>query len=249
MSTWNRTDAPTWQPGAEADQNGWAEESTGEILVSTKPTAVNVNFLNQKERAQALAWVKAGLLIPSEAGLTGALASVVVIDTGYGFTAQPAITVVGDGTLGVVNAVLETEGNIVSVTLNVGGGGADYVVGDELLLPDTGTGAKIVVDTVDGLGEILTFTQVQDGNGYVANGVAVAPVTVYTTTVGTGALFDTTVGFRIASINVTTPGTEYVPDTTTLTIAGGTTAEAKPMIATIGSGDFATMESLAISRM
>lgn len=248
MTTWSKDTAPTWHTTAEADQLGWANEKTGEILVTTQPNTVNTNFLNQEERAKALAWVRAGLLIPSEAGMTGAIASITMISGGIDFTAPPVVTIVGDGTLGTAVATLDTVGTIKAVALTLAGTG--YLVGDELLLEDTGTGCRIVVDTVDTGGEILTFTQVNKGINYTADGVSIVPTPILTATAGTGATFGLTVGFAVASIAVAVPGTEYVPHDTTITFdVDGTGAAAKVVILDVGSGDFATMESLAISRL
>lgn len=252
MTTWNESSAPTWQPAAAADQLGWCDESTGEVLVSTKPTTVDVTFLNQEERAKALAWVRAGLLTPTEAGLVGVggIASLTLIDGGEGFTAAPIVTVVGVGTLAVVVAVLSGGiGKVISVAINVAGAGTGYNIGDELVINDTGVDAVVKVTAIGASGEITAVVLLYAGKNYTADSLAVAGVPIYENVVGTGALFDLTIGYPIGGFSITTAGTEYIPHDTTVTIAGGTTAAAKVNILDIGSGDFATMEALAISRM
>jgi hypothetical protein len=96
---------------------------------------------------------------------------------------------------------LVMEGNVVAgpiLTHQLAAGGADYAVGDTGQL-DTDNGVTYIVDTVDGLGAVLTYTLDLIG----AAGVPFAPNDVATTTVGGGQPGIGT-GFQVEVLTVAT---------------------------------------------
>lgn len=122
----------------------------------------------------------------------------------------------GTVTIGTVG-----DGIINSVT-GIIAAGAGYVALDVLTVTDAfGAGATIRVDTVGGGGDILTFTLLTNGAGYVG------PFTFPGGT-GAGAIFDIQPGGvdydifgEILTVNVVTPGLYAIPPTITITTGTG----------------------------
>lgn len=146
------------------------------------------------------------------------------------YTATPTVTV-ADGT----GATFQAEMTVVSSTLSDGGTG--YAISDTINLAGGTNTAPVVitVDTVDGLGAILTYT-VTDNGLYTV--LPTNPVVQDTTSgAGTGAEFNLSWG--IDSIDVLTVGSGYLANSV-VTISGSGGGVAVMYLGSISSPKLAT---------
>jgi len=153
-------------------------------------------------------------------GILTAAVSAAVGGAGAGYTAGDVLTL-SPGAIGS-NATITvlTVGGPLTAGTALNAGGAGYVVGNVLsVIGGNGLG-RIVVDTVDGAGAILTFHISVPGDNYVDTaGNAVAGGA------GAGATFNTVTTHKVMSIAITTPGTGFVAGNA-YNAAGGTGAGA-----------------------
>lgn len=181
-------------------------ENTGEIFVGSGSNYIYSMIPGQESPylyAEDLKDVYIKLKFPFPNPNGGALTASVA-DVGEGYTIGDVLTITpASGNVATVE-VLTNDGRVLTVAL--GDPGVLYAPGDTIFLNGGNPLARIIVDTVDGFGAILTFHISVEGLGY-------APGIVATTTLGAGAnaTFDIlTVSEGIGSVAVLTPGTGFV---------------------------------------
>jgi hypothetical protein len=137
------------------------------------------------------------------------IAGILVLDGGS-YVGQPEVVIAGDGSQdAVITAIME------SVTVTLVNPGTGFLEGDTLLLDGgtpSGSRTSIIVDTVGGSGEILTFHSV-DG---LYSDLPPTPIGV-TGGTGSGATFDVT--WEINSLRIDTGG-RYT-GTPSVSLSGG----------------------------
>lgn len=155
----------------------------------------------------------------------GAVTAIEVTNGGSGYETAPTVAIAGgDGTLFAGTAVLETTGDVGAVAVAAGGdGGTGYTNGDVLTATvANGTSLTITV-TGETAGVIDTVSVTTQSGDFTADETNIS----VTGGTGTGATFDTTIDFAVASVTIDTAGQDYTTGSITFTpTSGGTGATA-----------------------
>lgn len=161
---------------------------------------------------------------PDTYAVANSITTIAVTYGGSGYTSAPGVTITptDGGTGGAATAVLATEGDVIAVAANNAGSG--YAVNDTITLNVANGTQLIVTVTGETAGAIDTVSVTTQSGDFTGDEVAIAQTS--TSGTGTGATFDTTVGFAIASVTVDTAGTGYLAAPTITFASGSATAVA-----------------------
>jgi hypothetical protein len=151
-----------------------------------------------------------------------------VIDSGEGFTENPAITITGGGGNGAT-AEAFFESCVRRITLTSQGSG--YTSAPTVNITDGGVGAGGATATavVSG-GKVIEIIITNRGYAYTSS-----PTISFTGGGGSGAAAVATVGEGIVGVNITNPGSGYTSTPTINVVGGGTNRKGFVLQATLGT--------------
>ena len=129
-------------------------------------------------------------------------------------------------------------------TVSISDGGSGYSLGDTIIINGDGSGAMVSITAVDGSGAITGLSIDVEGSGY-----STIDVDSISRTNSGVADIDVTLGFAVASIDITNQGSGYDSGTTTVSVASdsGTTATASVSFASLTWG-YTTSRPVVVKR-